>query len=41
MDEVEIKHLRAAVSLAEERNFSRAASRLRIGNNIPDGPSLI
>ena len=33
MDEVEIKHLRAAVTLAEERNFSRAAARLRIGQS--------
>ncbi len=33
MDGLEIKHLRAAVILAEERNFSRAASRLRIGQS--------
>ena len=33
MQEVEIKHLKAALILAEERNFSRAAYRLRIGQS--------
>lgn len=33
MNGAEIKHLKAAVALAEERNFSRAAARLRMGQS--------
>ncbi len=33
MNGTEIRHLKAAVALAEERNFSRAAARLRIGQS--------
>ena len=29
----DVKHLRAAIALAEERNFTRAASRLRLGQS--------
>jgi DNA-binding transcriptional LysR family regulator len=33
MNEADLKHLRAAVTLAQERNFSRAASKLRISQS--------